>query len=59
VLRFNEATLKAANNMEDYIEGFKVFEKDIENKIENDREVAIRIIDEYYNTARKMINQVR
>ncbi len=42
--------------MEDYIEGFKVFEKDIENKIENDREVVIRMIDEYYSTAKKMVN---
>lgn len=45
--------------MEDYIEGFKMFENEIENKIENDREVAIRIIDEYYKTARKMINEIK
>lgn len=45
MLRFNEAALKAVNNMEDYLEQFKKFEREAENKIENDREVVMKMVD--------------
>ena len=58
-MRFNEATLKAANNMEDYIEDFKKFQKDMDNKMANDREVIMKMIDQYYTTARKMVSDIK
>jgi hypothetical protein len=45
--------------MEDYAEAFKTFERETENKMENDKEIVIRMIDEYYSTARKMINEIK
>lgn len=44
-MRFNEATLKAANDMEDYLDNYKRFVREQQNRIENDRELAIKIID--------------
>lgn len=45
--------------MEDYIEDFKKFQKDMDNKMANDREVIMKMIDQYYTTARKMVNEIK
>lgn len=42
--------------MEDYLEAFKSFERETENKIENDKEIVMKMVDEYYSAARKILN---
>jgi hypothetical protein len=41
--------------MEDYLDCYKKYTREQDNKIENDREIVIRMVDEYYSLARKMM----